>query len=169
MEFVSIISHLSAAVSRVETVDSFLRKSISWLEITHCRCSCVLFSRDNSPSSHSKCVACLREIEKLPKSRFCLKRIMPEFGKFISREEGRTCRVATVVIWFATIRKLMYKMVRKSNERKAASSDESRGNSLPRTVIYRCWTAHEEGAVVRTMAAIYTDLTADPCERTRSW
>lgn len=48
------------------------------------------------------------------------------------------CRVAAVVICFATVRRLMYKMARKSNERKAVSSDESRGSSLPRTVIYRC-------------------------------
>lgn len=83
--------------------------------------------------------------------------------------------VSAVVICFATILRLMYKMARKSNERKAVGSDESRGSSLPRTVIYRCWTAHEERVFVlhfvanATAAAIYTDLATDPCEGTRSW
>lgn len=63
--------------------------------------------------------------------------------------------VSTVAICFATVHRLMYKMARKSNERKAVSSGGSRGNSLLRTVIYRCWTIHEERALMRTAAALF--------------
>lgn len=137
------------------TVALFFCTSISWLGITSFYCSCVPFSRQLP--FFVRCVACLREIETT--TREARKVTIPS-EEAITSQARRAVKsvVPTVAICFATVRRLMYKMTRKSNERKAVSSDGSRGSSLPRTVIYRCWTIHEERALMRAAAALFIQI-----------
>lgn len=131
------------------TVALFFCTSISWLGITSFYCSCVPFSWQLP--LFVRRIACLREIETGSSESHD-----PAWGGYYARvRRAVESVVPTVAICFAIVRRLMYKMARKSNERKAVSSDGSHGSSLPRTVIYRCWTIHEERALMRTAAALF--------------
>lgn len=81
-------------------------------------------------SPRAACVACSREIETTVAWE-------GNAGSHDPPEKNSTLvgRAVSSQPWRSALqpaRRLMYKMVRKSNERKAASSDGSRGSSLPR-------------------------------------